>query len=137
MAHYFKLKLLKNTLFILELPPMWRDEFYSNKDILGSRRYSELAKWKFRDYNELSHFFEKRNHPLADPWAFDRVESLLRQASAAEGVETVRGLSAGSLVVFAGRQSLHRVSGSCTPFADLHASSLHFFFHSNHFFYFR
>ena len=36
------------------------DNFYSNKVVLGSRRYSILAKWKFREYNELKHFFEKR-----------------------------------------------------------------------------
>ena len=36
------------------------DEFYSNKDILGSRKYTIYAKWKFREYNELKHFFEKR-----------------------------------------------------------------------------
>ena len=35
------------------------DEFYSNKNI-GLRRYSLLAKTKFRDYNELEHFFERR-----------------------------------------------------------------------------
>ena len=38
------------------------DESYSNKDVLGSRRYSVFAKWKFRDYNELKHFFEKRTN---------------------------------------------------------------------------
>lgn len=36
------------------------DEFYSKKNILGSRRYRSFYKWKFRDYNELEHFFEKR-----------------------------------------------------------------------------
>ena len=36
------------------------DELYSNKDILGNRKYSLYAKWKFREYNELTHFFEKR-----------------------------------------------------------------------------
>lgn len=36
------------------------DEFYSKKNILGSRRYRAFYKWKFRDYNELEHFFEKR-----------------------------------------------------------------------------
>ncbi len=35
------------------------DDFYSNKNI-GLRRYSLLAKIKFRDYNELEHFFERR-----------------------------------------------------------------------------
>lgn len=36
------------------------DEMYSNKEIMGSRRYSIYAKRQFRDYNELPHFFEKR-----------------------------------------------------------------------------
>lgn len=36
------------------------DDFYSNKNVLGPRRYSILAKRKFREYNELSHFFEER-----------------------------------------------------------------------------
>lgn len=36
------------------------DEFYSNKNVLGPRRYSIYAKRKFRNYNELEHFFEER-----------------------------------------------------------------------------
>ena len=35
------------------------DDLYSNKNI-GTRKYSLLSKWKFRDYNELQHFFEER-----------------------------------------------------------------------------
>ena len=35
------------------------DDLYSNKNI-GTRKYSLLSKWKFRDYNELQHFFEQR-----------------------------------------------------------------------------
>ena len=36
------------------------DEYYSNAQTLGSRRYSIYAKTKLRKYNELKHFFEKR-----------------------------------------------------------------------------
>ena len=36
------------------------DEFYLNKDMLGPRRYTLYAKLKFRNYNELDHFFEER-----------------------------------------------------------------------------
>jgi autophagy-related protein 9 len=36
------------------------DDFYSNKNVLGHRRYSAFAKRKFRNYNELEHFFEER-----------------------------------------------------------------------------
>lgn len=36
------------------------DEFYSNTQTLGLRRYSLHAKWRFRHYNELKHFYEKR-----------------------------------------------------------------------------
>jgi len=36
------------------------DEYYSNAQKLGSRRYSIYAKSKLRKYNELKHFFEKR-----------------------------------------------------------------------------
>lgn len=35
------------------------EDFYTNKNI-SSRKYYLLYKWKFRDYNELEHFFEKR-----------------------------------------------------------------------------
>ena len=36
------------------------DDFYSNKNVLGPRRYNILAKRKFREYNELPHYFEER-----------------------------------------------------------------------------
>ena len=36
------------------------DDFYSNKYVLGPRRYTILARHKFRNYNELPHYFEKR-----------------------------------------------------------------------------
>ena len=38
----------------------YAQELHSNPRILGSRRYSSLAKWKFRDFNELPHLFQQR-----------------------------------------------------------------------------
>ena len=55
----------------------------------------------------------------ADPWAFGAVERVLRAAephaagggpARAASAERIEGLTAGSLVLFAGRLSLHRVS---------------------------
>jgi len=36
------------------------NDFYSSKNITGPRRYTTLAKTKFREYNELTHYFEER-----------------------------------------------------------------------------
>jgi len=36
------------------------DDFYSNRSVFGPRRYTVFAKRKFREYNELPHFFEER-----------------------------------------------------------------------------
>ena len=36
------------------------DDLYSNRNVLGPRRYTIIAKYKFREYNELPHFFEER-----------------------------------------------------------------------------
>jgi len=36
------------------------DDFYSNRNVFGPRRYTIFAKRKFREYNELPHFFEER-----------------------------------------------------------------------------
>ncbi len=36
------------------------DELYINRNLLGPRRYTRLALWKFREYNELPHFFQRR-----------------------------------------------------------------------------
>ena len=43
-----------------------------------------------------------------DPWAFERVEKIL--SGSTDGVEAAGDVRAGSLIIFAGRQSLHRVS---------------------------
>ena len=36
------------------------DELYINKNLLGPRKYTHFALWKFREYNELPHFFNRR-----------------------------------------------------------------------------
>jgi autophagy-related protein 9 len=36
------------------------DDFYTNKNVLGPRRYNLYATKKFREYNELLHYFEER-----------------------------------------------------------------------------
>ena len=36
------------------------DDFYTNKNVLGPRRYNLYATIKFREYNELLHYFEER-----------------------------------------------------------------------------
>jgi autophagy-related protein 9 len=38
-------------------------EFQSTKEYLGPREWSSLARWTFREYNELPHSFEKRMEP--------------------------------------------------------------------------
>ncbi|KAK9457674.1 autophagy protein Apg9-domain-containing protein [Dipodascopsis uninucleata] len=36
------------------------DEYHKNPSTIGSRQYSRLAEWKFREYNELYHIFRRR-----------------------------------------------------------------------------
>lgn len=43
-------------------------EFQKNPSAISARTYTPLAKWKFREFNELPHLFEKRlnmSHPYA------------------------------------------------------------------------
>lgn len=43
-------------------------EFQRNPSQIGSRQYNPLAEWKFREFNELWHFFERRlnmSYPFA------------------------------------------------------------------------
>ena len=44
------------------------NEYQKNPAQLGSRQYTPLAEWKFREFNELSHLFQRRinmSHPFA------------------------------------------------------------------------
>ncbi|KAK9768851.1 autophagy protein atg9 [Basidiobolus ranarum] len=36
------------------------EEYYKNPSSLGSRQYTPFARWKFREFNELPHLFQKR-----------------------------------------------------------------------------
>ncbi|KAJ3018121.1 autophagy protein atg9 [Thoreauomyces humboldtii] len=51
--------------FILSLLIMhfffrYTEEFHKNPSSLGTRQYSPFARWKFREFNELPHLFQKR-----------------------------------------------------------------------------
>ncbi|KAI1826310.1 autophagy protein Apg9 [Xylaria intraflava] len=44
------------------------NEFKTNTSSIGARQYTPLARWKFREFNELPHLFEERlnmSHPFA------------------------------------------------------------------------
>ncbi len=38
------------------------EEYHKNPASLGSRQYTEFARWKFREFNELPHLFKRRCH---------------------------------------------------------------------------
>lgn len=37
-----------------------RQEYHKNPSSIGSRQYTPYAQWKFREFNELPHLFERR-----------------------------------------------------------------------------
>jgi autophagy-related protein 9 len=37
-----------------------RQEYHKNPSAIGSRGYTPFARWKFREFNELPHVFERR-----------------------------------------------------------------------------
>ncbi|KAF8623500.1 hypothetical protein AX15_006283 [Amanita polypyramis BW_CC] len=44
------------------------EEYHKDPSSIGGRRYTSYAQWKFREFNELPHFFARRTHesyPLA------------------------------------------------------------------------
>ncbi|KAG0369691.1 autophagy protein atg9 [Gamsiella multidivaricata] len=44
------------------------EEYHKNPSSIGTRQYTPLAKWKFKEFNELPHLFENRinaSYPLA------------------------------------------------------------------------
>lgn len=46
-------------------------EYHKNPSSIGSRQFTPLARWKFREFNELPHLFQQRlaqAHPLADQY---------------------------------------------------------------------
>ncbi|SCZ97968.1 BZ3500_MvSof-1268-A1-R1_Chr3-3g06490 [Microbotryum saponariae] len=47
------------------------EEYHKNPSSIGSRQFTPLARWKFREFNELPHLFGQRlaqAHPLADSY---------------------------------------------------------------------
>ncbi|GAA6024138.1 hypothetical protein JCM8202_004269 [Rhodotorula sphaerocarpa] len=47
------------------------EEYHKNPSSIGSRQFTPLARWKFREFNELPHLFQQRlaqAHPLADQY---------------------------------------------------------------------
>ncbi|TPX67487.1 hypothetical protein SpCBS45565_g03676 [Spizellomyces sp. 'palustris'] len=46
--------------FIMHFFFRYAQEFHKNPSSLGSRQYSPFARWKFREFNELPHLFERR-----------------------------------------------------------------------------
>lgn len=46
-------------------------EYHKNPSSIGTRAFTELARWKFREYNELPHVFKQRlnlAHPLSQTY---------------------------------------------------------------------
>jgi len=51
--------------------PVTMQEYHKNPSSIGSRQFTPLARWKFREFNELPHHFQHRlalAHPLADQY---------------------------------------------------------------------
>ncbi|KAM0748760.1 APG9-domain-containing protein [Meredithblackwellia eburnea MCA 4105] len=47
------------------------EEYHKNPSSIGSRQFTQLARWKFREFNELPHLFQQRInyvHPVADQY---------------------------------------------------------------------
>lgn len=54
-----------------ELMSLSIQEYHKNPSSIGSRQFTPLARWKFREFNELPHHFQHRlalAHPLADQY---------------------------------------------------------------------
>lgn len=57
------------------------EEYHKNPAYLGSRQYTELARWKFREYNELPHLFRRRLHS-SYPYAERYVQQFPKERTA-------------------------------------------------------
>ncbi|KAI1976894.1 autophagy protein atg9 [Ophidiomyces ophidiicola] len=73
------------TYFLMDYFFRYFNEFQKNPSKLGSRQYSPLAEWKFREYNELWHLFQQRIHmsyesanTYIDKFPKDKTVQLLR-----------------------------------------------------------
>ncbi|KAF3912944.1 hypothetical protein ABW21_db0200494 [Orbilia brochopaga] len=54
------------------------NEYQTNPSALGSRRYTPLAEWKFREFNELVHLFERRMN-ISYPFAAKYLEQFPKE----------------------------------------------------------
>ncbi|KAK4048677.1 autophagy protein atg9 [Microbotryomycetes sp. JL201] len=79
LRHRFMLMALINAVFapfIVLYLLMWSffryfEEYHKNPSTIGSRQFTQLARWKFREFNELPHLFQQRlnrAHPIADQY---------------------------------------------------------------------
>ncbi|GAA99309.1 uncharacterized protein L969DRAFT_102683 [Mixia osmundae IAM 14324] len=77
------------------------EEYHKNPSSIGSRSYTQLARWKFREYNELPHNFQQRLHrsyPAAEMYVEQFPKELTSQI--ARFVAFVSGSFASVLVLF-------------------------------------
>lgn len=76
------------------------EEYHKNPAYLGSRQYTELARWKFREYNELPHLFRRRCHN-SYPYAERYIQQFPRERTAilARFVSFIAGSFAAVLIV--------------------------------------
>ncbi|CAO1634573.1 unnamed protein product [Parajaminaea phylloscopi] len=76
------------------------EEYHKNPAFLGSRQYTELARWKFREYNELPHLFRRRCHS-SYPFAERYIQQFPRERTAilARFVSFIAGSFAAVLLV--------------------------------------
>lgn len=61
-------------------------EYKKDSSTLGDRRYTTLAKWKFREFNELPHFFQERinmSYPFAVRYMDQFPKRLIEQVAQA------------------------------------------------------
>ena len=68
---YFEVSPPKYSLKIGRPPSLMLQEYHKNPASLGMRNYTQLARWKFREFNELPHNFNQRlnrSHPLAEAY---------------------------------------------------------------------
>ena len=70
-------------------------DFRSTQQYLGPREWSNIAKWKFREFNELPHFFERRLGPSYE--AAEEYLNLFAPSSLLNSVGRVLVFLSGSL----------------------------------------
>ncbi|KAI1735167.1 autophagy protein Apg9 [Xylaria scruposa] len=68
------------------------NEFKTNTSSIGARQYTPLARWKFREFNELPHLFEERLN-MSYPYAKHYIDQFPKKKteSAARTVQFIAG----------------------------------------------